>query len=151
MKMQVQSLALLSRLSHSFATTCSVGSRLGLDLALLWLWCRPEPAAVIQFLVWELSYAIGVALKKKKKAFSSLPNRVNKNLELVYSCIFLDQGIVYSNENCGFLTSCCEHDPTNSLCTFCKHSTPTKLRVLLLFFIPALIRNLYQGRLFLLK
>ena len=32
------------------------------DLALLWLWCRPAAAALIQPLAWELPYAMGVAL-----------------------------------------------------------------------------------------
>ena len=31
------------------------------DLVLLWQWCRPAALA------WELPYATGVALKKKKK------------------------------------------------------------------------------------
>ena len=35
--------------------------------ALLWLWCRPAAAAPTGPLVWKLSYAVGVALKKKKK------------------------------------------------------------------------------------
>ena len=37
------------------------------DLALLWLWCRPAAGALIQPLVWELTYALDVALKRKKK------------------------------------------------------------------------------------
>ena len=36
------------------------------DLILLWLWCRPTAAAPIQPLAWELPYAIGAALKRKK-------------------------------------------------------------------------------------
>ena len=39
----------------------------GLDLELLWLWCRSAAAAPIQPLAWELPYALGVVLKKKKK------------------------------------------------------------------------------------
>ena len=31
------------------------------------LWCRPAAAALIQPLTWELPYAAGAALKKKKK------------------------------------------------------------------------------------
>ena len=42
------------------------------DLALLWLWCRPAAEAPIQPLGWELPYAMGVALKKKKKEGSIL-------------------------------------------------------------------------------
>ena len=48
----------------------AVGRRLGLDLALLWLWCRPEAIAPIPPLPWEPPYAVGVALKSpppKKK------------------------------------------------------------------------------------
>ena len=56
------------------------GSILGLaqwikNPELLWLCCRPTAAAPIQPLVWELPYAIGVALKRgggeKKNTFSS--------------------------------------------------------------------------------
>jgi len=49
------------------AATCSVGRRCGSDLALLWLWCRAAAAAPIRPLAWELPYAAGVALKRKKK------------------------------------------------------------------------------------
>ena len=34
------------------------------DPALLWLWCRPAAAALIQPLAWELPYAIGAAVKR---------------------------------------------------------------------------------------
>ena len=49
-----------------------VGSTPGLahwvkDLALLWLWYRPEATAPIWPVAWELPYAVGAALKKKKK------------------------------------------------------------------------------------
>ena len=37
------------------------------DLALLWLWCRPAVVALIRPLAWELPYAMGAALKSKKK------------------------------------------------------------------------------------
>ena len=46
--------------------SCGVGHRCGSDLALLWLWCRPAPAALIQPLAWELPYAF-----IKRKASSS--------------------------------------------------------------------------------
>ena len=42
-----------------------VGHRHSSDLALLWLWCRPAAAALIQLLAWELPYAAGMALKSK--------------------------------------------------------------------------------------
>ena len=37
------------------------------DPALLWLWCRPVAMAPIRPLAWEPLYAMGVALKSKKK------------------------------------------------------------------------------------
>ena len=37
------------------------------DLALLWLWCRPEAAAPVQPLTWDSPYAVGMALKRKRK------------------------------------------------------------------------------------
>ena len=51
----------------SVALSCGVGCRLGLDLALLWLWREPEVAALIRPLAWEPPYAAGVALEKEKK------------------------------------------------------------------------------------
>ena len=47
--------------------SCGVGRRFGLNVALLWLWCRLAAVAPIQPLAWELPYAAGVALKKPKK------------------------------------------------------------------------------------
>ena len=37
------------------------------DPPLLWLWCRPSPAALIRSRPWESPHAMCVALKKKKK------------------------------------------------------------------------------------
>ena len=36
------------------------------DPALLWLWCRPAAAGLIQLLAWEPPYAAGAALKIQK-------------------------------------------------------------------------------------
>ena len=47
--------------------SCDVVHRLGSDLTLPWLWCRPATAAPVQPLAWELPYATRVALKKKKE------------------------------------------------------------------------------------
>ena len=54
--------------------SCGVGHRHGLDLALLWLWCRLVATALIQALAWEPPYAMRAAQemakrqeKKKKK------------------------------------------------------------------------------------
>ena len=46
------------------------------DLVLLWLWCRPAAAALIQFLAWERPYATGTALRNKQPP----PNK-NKKLQ----------------------------------------------------------------------
>ena len=34
---------------------------------LLWLWCKTAAVALIQPLIWELAYAAGAILKKKRK------------------------------------------------------------------------------------
>ena len=43
---------------------CGVGHRHGLDPALLWLWQRLAPVALIQPLAWEFPHAAGAALKR---------------------------------------------------------------------------------------
>ena len=48
---------------QDLSMSCGVGHRGGLDPELLWLWCRPAATALIRPLAWELSYAVGVALK----------------------------------------------------------------------------------------
>ena len=47
--------------------SCSIGCRCGLDLVLLWQWCRLAAAALIQSLAREFPYAAGMAIKRKKK------------------------------------------------------------------------------------
>ena len=47
--------------------SCGVGHGCGLDPVLLWLWCRTAAIAPIRPLDWELPYAVGAALKRKKK------------------------------------------------------------------------------------
>ena len=52
------------------AVSCGVNQRCGLDLALLWLWCRLVVTAPIGPLAWEPPHASGAAQengKKKKK------------------------------------------------------------------------------------
>ena len=49
-----------------FATSCSACRKGSLDPAMLWLWYWPATAALIRPLAWELPYAIGAALKRKK-------------------------------------------------------------------------------------
>ena len=46
------------------AMSCGIGYRHGSDPTFLWLWCRPEAAAPIQPLAWELPYTTGAAIKK---------------------------------------------------------------------------------------
>ena len=46
---------------------CGVGHRCSSDLVLLWMWCRPAAATPIQSLGWELPYATGAAIKRRKK------------------------------------------------------------------------------------
>ena len=47
--------------------SCGIGCRRGSDPTLLWLWCRPVATAPIRPPAWELPYAVGVALKRKRK------------------------------------------------------------------------------------
>ena len=51
------------------AVRCGVGRRCGSDPPLLWPGCRLAAAAPIQALTWEILYAAGVAVKKKKKEY----------------------------------------------------------------------------------
>ena len=54
------------------ALSYGVGRRHSLEVVLLWLWCRLAAVAAIRPLTWELPYAKGVALKKKKKKKATL-------------------------------------------------------------------------------
>ena len=45
---------------------CGAGHRHSLDLALLWLWCRPTAVAPVHSLAWELPYATPEAWWEKK-------------------------------------------------------------------------------------
>ena len=59
----IWSLALLSgfRIRHCRELWCSSN---GLDLPMLWLWCRVTPEAPIGPLAWEHPYTVGSALKR---------------------------------------------------------------------------------------
>jgi len=63
--MWVQSLAWLNGLR--IQPCCSTVCRCSGNPGLLWLWSRAAAAAPIQTLAWELLYATGAALKRKKK------------------------------------------------------------------------------------
>ena len=47
--------------------SCGVSGRHGSDPLLLWLWCSPAATALIQPVTWELPYAVGMALKRRRK------------------------------------------------------------------------------------
>ena len=47
--------------------SCGIGHRCGLDPLLLWLWHRLVATDLIRRLAWEHPYAVGAALKIKKK------------------------------------------------------------------------------------
>ena len=67
----------------SVAVSCGVGHRHGLDPVLLWLLCRPAAAAPIRPLAWKPPYAMGAALKSKKKKKDTfkipIPQNKSKN------------------------------------------------------------------------
>ena len=73
MRLQGPSLASLSGLRiRRGEVSCGVDRRCGLDLVLLWLWCRPAVAAPIQPLTWEPPCAVDEALKSKKMGGGAL-------------------------------------------------------------------------------
>ena len=55
--------------------SCGVDRRGSLDPALLRLWYGPAAVAPIQLLARELLYAVGAALKSKKKRKESFKNK----------------------------------------------------------------------------
>ena len=67
MRMQVWSLVSLNGLRIPCCCELQHRSQTHLDPALLWLWHRPEAAAPIRPLAWELKHGTGMALKKKKR------------------------------------------------------------------------------------
>ena len=70
-----------------------MGHRLGLDLVLPWLWCRPAAAAPIKPLAQETPYAVGTALKKterpKKKKKKKKKKRQFHHVAIVGTTKFL--------------------------------------------------------------
>ena len=76
--------------------SCDVGCRCGSDLVWLRLWYGLAAADPVQLLVWELPYAVGVALKRKNKqnpCRSSNPS--------------LTQGQCWRTPTCNFLNHIC--------------------------------------------
>ena len=89
--------------------SCGVGCRHGFDLMLLWLWYRLAAVAPVGPLTWELSYAVGAALKSKKKK-KKKPNQKTPhekpNLDLCVPCCFLPlqwTNVLIMNINRGIL------------------------------------------------
>ena len=54
------------------------------DPTLQWLWCRPAAVALFGPLVWELLYAMGATIKRKKKK-----KRLEVNLKSLYYHVLL--------------------------------------------------------------
>ena len=54
-----------------------VGHRRSSHPMLLWLLCSPAAVALILPLAWELPYAMGEALKKKKKVHTQITVELN--------------------------------------------------------------------------
>ena len=48
--------------------SCGVGRRYGLNLALLWLWCKLAAMAPTGPLAWEPPYAMSEAQERQKKS-----------------------------------------------------------------------------------
>ena len=67
MRMWVQSLALLSGLRIRRCHKLQRRSQMQLGPALLWLWCRPAAAVLMQPPAWDPPHATGTALKRKEK------------------------------------------------------------------------------------
>ena len=67
MRMQVQSLALLSASGIQCCHELHAGCRHSLVPVLLWLWCRLAAAAPVWPLAWELPYAAPAAKERRKE------------------------------------------------------------------------------------
>ena len=61
--------------------SCGVGHRHGLDLVLLWLWCKPAATAPDSTPSLEPPYATGAALKRQKKS---------KNKRSLWYCVYVE-------------------------------------------------------------
>ena len=66
LRIRVLSLASIFGLRIQRCHELQCRSQRQLKSGLLWLWCRLAATAPIQALAWELRYATGTALKKRK-------------------------------------------------------------------------------------
>ena len=85
-------------LGSGIALSCGVGCRLGLDPALLWLWCRLVAAALIRPLAWEPPYAEGVAqeIAKRKKKYKKKKQKGKKGGWWTFWVLFIYLSIYLS-------------------------------------------------------
>ena len=56
--------------------SCGVGRGRNSHLELLWLWCMPTDTALIRPLDWEIPYAPGAALKRRKERERKLQAKI---------------------------------------------------------------------------
>ena len=96
MRMQVWSLASLSRsgIWHYHELWCGHRCGCSSDPALLWLFCGPAAVAPFWPLAWEFPYASGAALKKQKQINKK---HFHRAISLSHPCLFLYQ----SPQKCG--------------------------------------------------
>ena len=78
------------------AASCGVGHRCGLDPVLRLVVAQPAAAALIRPLAWELPYAAGVAIKRKKKRKKEKIGNW-KNLKGNLESLFLKHGAGIGN------------------------------------------------------
>ena len=108
---------------------------------MLWLWCRPAAVAPIQPLAWELPYASGKALKRKRKKEKSVFEFCNSLLGgLPESALGFPESVLCSEEvreKPGY-TGVLQQKPGGQnlqRLLFIKENRPLKLMNLLLFFV----------------
>ena len=69
--------------------SCGVGHSRGSGPTLLWLWRRAEAVALpVRPIAWELPYAVGGALKRKKEKKKTLKTECCIEEEMHYSHLF---------------------------------------------------------------
>ena len=69
--------------------SCGVGHGCGLDLAWLWLWCRPVSTTLIRPLAWKPPCATGAALEKAKKTKKKLSFLLKHSCFLQWCEVFI--------------------------------------------------------------
>ena len=89
------------------AVSCGVGCRCSSDSALLWQWHRMAAVAPIRPLAWEPPYAVGVALKikKKKNFFSLLFGLLSPRYSVLCICIIHHPDLPSGRNTCSTIKS----------------------------------------------